>query len=213
MISTKTLPANDPESFAHAVRLLKAGKVIAIPTDTVYGVAAHGFDERAIEEIYRVKDRPRDKAIPYLLADAQDLEKVALVSPLVRELAEKLWPGALTLAVPALPSVPKILTAGGDSVAVRVPDHHVTRALIDSLGVPLAATSANISGGRDPATAEQVLDQLRGRIPLILDAGPTRGNVPSTVLDVTTDPPTIRRVGAISVEQIERVIGIKCRQE
>jgi len=122
-------------------------------------------------------------------------------------LAAKFWPGGLTLVVPAAARVPKILITGGDRVAVRVPNHRTTRALIDGLGEPLAATSANISGGRDPANAHEVLAQLSGRIPLILDGGATRGSVPSTVVDVTVDPPRILRVGVIAVEEIEKVLG------
>lgn len=208
LMRTQILPASDTEAFAHAVRLLRAGKVIAFPTDTVYGVGVSGFNERAIEQLYLVKDRPRDKAIPYLLANATDLSLIARDIPdTARLLADKFWPGALTLVVPASPRVPKILIAGGDSIAVRVPKHPTTHALIDALRAPLAATSANISGARDPSTAPEVLVQLNGRIPFVLDGGATRGNVPSTVVDVTTDPPTVRRVGVIAVEEIEHVLG------
>ncbi|MDE3089740.1 MAG: threonylcarbamoyl-AMP synthase [Chloroflexota bacterium] len=210
MIRTQILPAGDTQAFAHAVRLLRAGRVIAFPTDTVYGVGASGFNERAIEQLFVAKDRPRDKAIPYLLANANDLNLVAREVPdAARRLAGKFWPGGLTLVVPAAARVPKILIAGGDTVAVRVPDHPITRALIDALRAPLAATSANTSGAPDPSTAQQVLAQLNGRIPFILDGGATRGSVPSTVVDVTTDPPTVRRVGVISVEEIERVVQAK----
>ncbi|HEX7587344.1 MAG TPA: L-threonylcarbamoyladenylate synthase, partial [Anaerolineae bacterium] len=198
------------QAFAHAVRLVRAGKVIAFPTDTVYGVGANGFDERAIEQIYVVKDRPRDKAIPYLLANAADISLVARGIPdAARLLADKFWPGGLTLVVPAAARVPRILTAGGDSVAVRVPNQSTTRALIDAVGAPLATTSANLSGAVDPASASEVLAQLNGRIPFILDGGATPGNVPSTVVDVTTDPPTVRRVGVISIEEIQQALGRK----
>ncbi len=205
---TQILPSADTEAFAHAVRLLRAGKVIAFPTDTVYGVGANGFDANAIEQLFVVKSRERGKAIPYLLAKPGDLKLVAREIPRAAQLlAEKFWPGALTLVVPATNRVPKILIAGGESVAVRVPNHPTTRTLIDSLGVPLAATSANISGESDPANAPEVMAQLNGRIPLILDGGATKGNLPSTVVDVTQDPPRILRVGVIGREQIEQVIG------
>jgi L-threonylcarbamoyladenylate synthase len=207
-MKTQILPATDTEAFAHAVRLLRAGKVIAFPTDTVYGVGASGFDARAIEQLFVVKSRARGKAIPYLLANAQDLALVARAAPhAARLLAAKFWPGGLTLVVPAAARVPKILIAGGDTVAVRVPNQPTTRALIDALGAPLATTSANASGGRDPANAQEVLAQLNGHIPLILDGGATRGNIPSTVVDATTDPPTVLRVGVIAVAEIERVLG------
>lgn len=206
-MKTQVLPASDTEAFAHAVRLLRAGKVIAFPTDTVYGVGADGWNEHAIAQLFVVKKRPSDKAIPYLLSDAGDLGLVAReVSNAARLLAQRYWPGALTLVVPASDRVPRILTGISGTVAVRVPDHPTTRALIDSLRVPLAATSANISGARDPSGAYQVLAQLDGRIPLILDGGPTRGNIPSTVVDVTVDPPLVRRVGVISVDQLVQVL-------
>jgi L-threonylcarbamoyladenylate synthase len=208
MVKTQILPTTDTQAFAHAVRLLRAGKVIAFPTDTVYGVGASGFNERAIEQLFVAKNRERDKAIPYLLNDARDLELVAREIPqAARLLAAKFWPGALTLIVPASARVPKILIAGGENVAVRVPNHPTTRALIDSLRAPLAATSANISGATDSATARQVFEQLNGRIPLILDGGATRGNVPSTVIDVTCDPPRVLRVGALSIQELEQVLG------
>ncbi len=208
LMKTQILPANDTEALAHGVRLLRAGKVISFPTDTVYGVGAHGFNERAIEQLFLAKNRTRGKPIPYLLANQADLSLVASEIPAAaRLLAGKFWPGGLTLVVPASARVPKILVSGGDTIAVRVPHHPTTHALIDALRAPVATTSANISGARDPSTAAQVLEQLNGRIPLILDGGPTRGNVPSTVVDVTTDPPTVRRVGVISVEQIEQALG------
>ena len=207
---TRVLVAGDTQAMAHAVRLIRMGKVIAFPTDTVYGVGAHGFNERAIEHIYVVKERPTDKAIPYLLAQAADISLVAREIPqAARILAEVFWPGPLTLVIPAAVRVPKVLTAGGDTVAVRVPNQPITRALIDAVGAPLAATSANLSGATDPASAAEVLAQLKGRIPLILDGGTTPGNVPSTVVDVTTDPPTVLRVGVIGIEEVERALGRK----
>lgn len=209
-MKTSIYPIRDTEAFAHAVRLLRAGKVIAFPTDTVYGVGASGFNERAIEQLYVVKQRERDKAIPYLLADARALDVVARMIPNVaRVLAAKFWPGALTLVVPASSRVPKILMAGGDTVAVRVPNHPSTHALIDSLGVPLAATSANLSGATDPSTAAEVYKQLEGRLPVILDGGATKGNVPSTVVDVTCDPPRVLRVGVISVQDLQDTLGVQ----
>lgn len=211
---TQILPASDTEAFAHATRLLRAGKVVAFPTDTVYGLGAHGLNERAIAQLFLVKNRTRDKPIPYLLASIADLYLVAHTIPETAQLlGGHFWPGGLTLVVPASARVPRLLTAGGDTVAVRVPNHPTTRALIDALRAPLATTSANLSGGRDPSAADQVFQQLSGRIPLILDAGPTRGNVPSTVVDVTIDPPVVRRIGVISVEQLERVLKRKLTLE
>ncbi len=207
-MKTQTLPASDTAAIAHAVRLLRAGKVIAFPTDTVYGVGVSGFNARAIEQLFAAKNRPLDKAIPLLLASAKDLALVAsAISATARVLAEKFWPGALTLVVPANGRVPKILLAGGASVAVRVPNNAIAQTLISALGAPLAATSANISGARDPQTAQDVFAQLNARIPLILDGGATPGNIPSTVIDVTVDPPRVVRVGAVSVQAIELILG------
>ncbi len=214
MMRTQILPASDTEAFAHAVRLLRAGKAIAFPTDTVYGIGASGFNERGIEALYMAKNRARDKAIPLFLANAADVTMVAREIPeAFRLLAAKFWPGALTLVIPAADRVPKILIAGGTSVAVRVPNHPTTRALIDAVRAPLAQTSANLSGGRDPANASEVMLALNGRIPLILDGGPTRGNVPSTVVDLTTNPPIVRRVGVISVAQLRLVMGDRVEVE
>lgn len=205
---TQILPATDSQTFAHAVRLLRAGKVIAFPTDTVYGVGANGLSEPAIEQLFIVKDRPQNKAIPYLLAKADDMRMVAReIPPAAKMLAEKFWPGALTLVIPANERVPRVLIAAGETIAVRVPNHRLTRTLIEELRAPLAATSANISGGSNPANAQDVFAQLNGRLPLILDGGATPGNIASTVVDVTTNPPTIRRVGVIGVEEIQKVIG------
>jgi L-threonylcarbamoyladenylate synthase len=212
-LRTEVRKASDPEAFEHAVQLLLSHKVVAFPTDTVYGVGAHGFDEAAILELYEVKTRERGKAIPYLIADLEQLSTVAReMSEDARALAAKFWPGGLTLVVPASDHVPKILIAGGESIAVRVPDNLTARSLIGAAGVPLAVTSANISGGKDPANAEDVFSQLDGRISLILDGGSTRGNTPSTVVDVTTDPPTVRRVGVISKEEVEQALGRRIGQ-
>ncbi len=195
-------------SFARAIELLEQGAVIAIPTDTVYGVATDGLNGEAIEKLYLVKERPRDKAIPLLLASADDLAQVATeVSPAARLLANRFWPGALTLVVPARTSVPAVLRAEGNFVAVRVPNHPVPRKLARELARPIAATSANISGGRDPSTAQEVYDQLAGRLPLILDGGKVGGGVPSTVVDVSVEPPRVVRVGALEVEELEGVLG------
>lgn len=205
---TRTLPVDAPGAFELALDYLKRGEVIAIPTDTVYGVAADGLNPNGIEGLFAAKDRPRNKPIPLLLADQADLIQVALlVPPEADALGRVFWPGALTLVVRARDHLPPILRAAGDSVAVRVPDHRVPRELARSLGHPLAASSANISGGPNPSTAEQVERQLRGRIGLILDAGFVGEGVPSTVIDLTVSPPKLIRVGAINASQIEHVLG------
>jgi len=206
-VETRVLPAYDTEAILEAVEVLRRGGLVAFPTDTVYGVAAHGFQAQAIERLYEAKIRPRDKAIPLLLAGVEDLSRVARqVSEAARRLAERFWPGGLTLVLPRAEDLPPVLTAGGDSVAVRVPDHPVALRLIRDVGAPLATTSANLSGGPDPVTAEDVLRQLGGRIELILDGGACPGGVPSTVLDLTADPPRVLREGPVSREALSETL-------
>jgi L-threonylcarbamoyladenylate synthase len=198
----------DGQNIARAVEVLRDGGVVAFATDTVYGVGAHAFLPEAVERLYVAKCRPRDKAIPLLLSGVDDLRQVATQVP--KEgyaLAERFWPGALTLVLRRTACVPPIVTSGGETVAVRVPDHPLPQRLIVALGAPLAATSANLSGRPAPATAEGVLAQLDGRIDLILDGGTCPGGVASTVLDLTTMPSEILRQGGISADQVAAVIG------
>jgi len=201
-IETKVLSA-EKASIGVAARILAKGGLVAFPTDTVYGVGAHVFQPDAVERIYVAKVRPRDKAIPILLPQADDLPLVAEgITETAWLLAERFWPGGLTLVLPRKASIPDVVSAGGPTVAVRVPDHSVVLALIAALGAPLAATSANLSGHPSPVTAQEVEAQLGGRIELILDGGQCPGGIPSTVLDLTADPPAILRAGAIGVEEI-----------
>jgi release factor glutamine methyltransferase len=206
-VDTKVLPASE-DTIAVAARILAEGGLVAFPTDTVYGVGAHAFQPDAVERIYTAKIRPRDKAIPILLARAEDVDLVAeAISGIAQFLAERFWPGGLTLVLPKKASLPDVVSAGGPTVAVRVPDHPVVRALITALGAPLAATSANLSGHTSPVTAQEVEAELGGRIELILDGGRCPGGVPSTVLDLSTDPPTVLRAGAIAVEEIKAALA------
>jgi len=209
-IETRVLPVTE-ESMAEAVRILSAGGLVAFPTDTVYGVGAHALQPQAVEKIYAAKIRPRDKAIPLLLATTDDLSLVAEnVPPVAHLLAERFWPGGLTLVLRKRAIVSEAVSPG-PTVAVRVPDHGVAQALIAALGVPLAATSANLAGNPSPVTAQEVMAELAGRIELILDGGPCPGGVPSTVLDLTTDPPTVLRSGAITVEDIRDILrSLQC---
>lgn len=201
-IETKVLSVGK-EAIDAAARVLAEGGLVAFPTDTVYGVGAHAFQPDAVERIYVAKIRPRDKAIPILLAQPDDLVLVAEgITEAAWLLAERFWPGGLTLVLPKKTSVPDVVSAGGPTVAVRAPDHPVPLALIAALGVPLAATSANLSGHPSPVTAPEVVAELGGRIELILDGGQCPGGVPSTVLDLTTDPPAILRAGVIAAKEI-----------
>jgi L-threonylcarbamoyladenylate synthase len=199
---TTILAIDAPEALDRALGLLRGGAPIAFPTDTVYGVGAPALDAEAVLRLYAVKRRPLAQAIPLLIADAPDLGLVAAqVTPTARRLAG-LWPGALTLVLPAAPQLPAALLAGGATVAVRLPDHNWLRALIRALGAPLAATSANLHGGRDPQTAQDVAAQLGAALPLVLDGGPTAGPLPSTIVDCVGDEPRLLRAGALPWERV-----------
>jgi L-threonylcarbamoyladenylate synthase len=201
-------------AIVRAAAILQAGGTVAFPTDTVYGVGAHAFQPAAVEKLYAAKLRPRDKAIPLLLAHAADVSVVAQeVSADAQRLMARFWPGGLTLVLPRAASVPDIVCAGGESVAVRLPAHAVARALIAAMGVPMAATSANLSGHPSPVVAAEVAAELAGRIDLILDGGRCPGGVPSTVLDLSGEQPRLLRPGAIHVEEIEDVLGRRVVRE
>jgi L-threonylcarbamoyladenylate synthase len=199
VIETRVLPITK-DAMAEAVRILSAGGLVAFPTDTVYGVGAHAFKPQAVEKLYTAKIRTRDKAIPLLLARADDLSLVAEdIPPTVWPLLERFWPGGLTVVVRKRATVSEAVSPG-PTVAVRVPGHPIT------LGAPLATTSANLAGNPSPVTAQEVVAELAGRIELILDGGPCPGGIPSTVLDLTTDLPTILRSGAIAEEDIRDIL-------
>jgi L-threonylcarbamoyladenylate synthase len=183
--------------------------VIAFPTDTVYGVGAHAFIPSAVAYLYTVKARPRHLPIPLLLPGAAAMESVCVeIPPLAWQLAERFWPGGLSLVLHRASCVPDLVTGGGSTVAVRVPDHVFVRRLCRMLGAPLAATSANRHGQPALSTAAGVLGALGGRIPLILDGGRCRGGSASTVLDLTVSPPEILRPGPITAVQLGAVVPV-----
>jgi L-threonylcarbamoyladenylate synthase len=200
-MNTDILPADSPEAIRLALQILRAGGLVAFPTDTVYGLGALAFDGPAVEAIYAAKERPPEKAIPVLIGELDQLEKVAGALTLTaQKLAQRFWPGPLTLVVPKHPGLPEAVSAAA-TVGVRMPDHQAARAILRAAG-PLAVTSANRSGGTSPSTADEVLSQLGGRIPLILDGGPTPGGVASTVADCTGPAPLVLRAGPISLAQL-----------
>jgi len=199
------LSAVSPDTIRRALEILRAGGLVAFPTDTVYGVGALAFDDEAVQSIYMAKDRPIEKAIPVLIGDMEDLDKIAIDIPnMAKKLASRFWPGPLTILIPKKPSLPKAVSATA-AVGVRVPDHEIARALLRAAG-PMAVTSANVSGQASPTTAEQVFAQLGGRIELIIDGGKTPGGVPSTLVDCTGGEIRILRQGPITEEELRSVL-------
>ncbi|GAB4539887.1 MAG: hypothetical protein Fur002_05740 [Anaerolineales bacterium] len=191
--------------IAAALKIFQNGGVVAFPTDTVYGLGALAFDDAAVRRLYEAKARPLEKSIPVLVADVERLTDVAReIPPLAQILAAQFLPGGLTLILPKKKSLPLSVSAD-DTVAVRVPNHEQTRALLRAAGA-LAATSANLSGQPSPASAQEAYRQLRGRIPLILDGGSTRGGTPSTLVDCTGDALKILREGVIPTSEILEAI-------
>jgi L-threonylcarbamoyladenylate synthase len=208
--ATICLSAAAPGAVDRAVDLLRQGEVIAFPTDTVYGVGAHAFLPQAVTRLYAVKERPAGMAIPLLLPGVEAMSLVCVDIPaLAWEIAGRFWPGPLSLVLRRAPAVPDAVTAGGPTVAVRVPDHPLVRELCRRLGAPLAATSANRHGCPPPVTAGEVRAVLAGRIPLILDGGSCPGGVASTLLDLTVSRPAILRPGPVTAEQLAPFIALQ----
>ena len=201
-MTTRRLDAADPTAIATAADLLRRGLPVVLPTDTVYGVGVLPFDAAAVDRLYAVKGRPAEKGIPILLGDVADVAHVAgIIPPAAAVLMAHFWPGPLTLIVPRRPELPANLSPD-DTIAVRVPDHAVTRALIRAAGGAVAATSANVSGQPPARAADEALLALSGRVAAVLDDGPSPGGVASTVVDCTVDPPVIRRVGPLAAADL-----------
>ncbi len=192
-----------------AIKVLRRGGLVTFPTDTVYGLGAATNQPQAVEKIFHVKRRPRDKALPLLLGDVIQLSEVASgVSETAWRLARAFLPGALTLVLPRSGSVPDIISGGGPTIAVRVPDHPVPLALIRRLGAPIVGTSANLSSRPSPLTADEVRAQLGDRVDLIIDDGRCPGGIESTILDVTGEIPRLLCQGAIPREELEKISPI-----
>ena len=199
---TLILPLDQAQSLSRAVEIVKSGGVIAFPTDTVYGVGVSAFNKEAIEKLYQVKGRSYQKAIPILVADKEELARITPpLDKTVKAIILRFWPGALTLILSILDDLPPNLSPTR-TVGVRIPDFILTRELLRLTG-PLAATSANISGGESALTAEEVAKNLGGMLDLILDGGKTPGGVPSTVLDCTQADLMILREGPITLDAIK----------
>lgn len=205
--------AAQAHSLERAAELLRAGQLVAFPTDTVYGVGALAFNAASVAAIYVAKRRPPEKAIPILVADEADLLRItASVPDVAHRLIAHFWPGGLTLVLPKRPDVPEIVSADM-TLAVRIPDLDLARALMRLTG-PLAATSANRSGQPSPITASDVMIQLGGRIAAVLDGGPCPGGAPSTVVDCVSSPTRVVRQGAVSLADLRAVVpGLKSASE
>ena len=207
-MQTLYLSAEDPKTAATAANIIMQGGLVAIPTETVYGLGANGLDENAVAKIFEAKGRPQDNPLILHIAGPEQIELFCHHIPQAAyDLAEKFWPGPLTMVLPARSSVPKRTTGGLSTVAVRCPDSDVTREIIRLSGVPLAAPSANISGKPSTTTAEHVRHDHDGRIELIVDGGSCRVGVESTIVDLTEERPRLLRPGGITPEQLMEVLG------
>ncbi len=199
---------DDEIGRALAVEVLRAGGIVALPTDTVYGIAVSLATPGGIERLFHVKQRPPEKGIALLVADAAQAASVGVVTPAAAALGAALWPGGLTLVlrVQRGAKLPPVLTSGTPTVGVRVPDHPTPRALAAAVG-PLPTTSANLSGRPDAIDAAAVVEELGDGVDLVLDGGRTPGSLASTVVDLTTDPPSILRAGVIDEARIREVLA------
>lgn len=207
-MKTEIIKAEHPISVKHAADVLRHGGLVAFPTDTVYGLASLPFDKSSIDRLFSAKGRNSNRAIAILIGELEDLGAITPgLGDVGQRLAERFWPGPLTLVVPRRPSLPDTISPN-DTIGVRMPDHLVALALLRNIG-PLAVTSANLSGDNNAVTAQQVMDQLSGRIHLILDGGTTEGGIPSTVVDCTGSDVIVLRPGPITLEEIRRELQRK----
>lgn len=196
-----------PGQIAQAVAILREGGLVAFPTDTVYGLGADAFNEGAVARLYRAKGRPPTEPLPLLVADMAQLSQVSReLPPAARLLAGRFLPGGLTLVLLRSPAVPPVVSAGGDTIGVRIPNHPVALALIGGLGRAVTGTSANLSGCPSPVTAAGVAEQLGDRIEAIIDGGRSPGGIASTVVDCTVYPPRILREGIVGRAEIEEAL-------
>ena len=202
------LPSDIQKQVEEGISILKQGGIVAFPTDTVYGLGACASNQQAVERVYRVKGRPHNIALPLLLARTSQISEVAEPVPQIAWLlAKKFLPGALTLVLHKSNSVPDIITAGGITVAIRIPAHPIPVALAEGLGAPIVGTSANLSGKPSAATADEVYSQFGDKIDLVIDGGRCPGGRESTIVDVTKETPVVLREGAIARKELKQVCG------
>ena len=207
-METLLLCGTEPETAEKAAAILKAGGLVALPTETVYGLGANGLSEEAVAKIFVAKGRPQDNPLILHVAEASQIETLCHSIPeSAYALARAFWPGPLTMVLPARDIVPKRTTGGLSTVAVRCPDCQITRKIIALAGVPIAAPSANLSGKPSTTTAQHVLDDHDGKIECVVDGGPCKVGVESTIVDLTEDRPRLLRPGGITPEQLFSVLG------
>lgn len=196
------------ENIEAAARIIRAGGLLGIPTETVYGLGANALDEQAVYDIFAAKGRPQDNPLIIHVPDAGWLERYCKDVPeSAYRLAEEFWPGPLTMILPKRELVPLRTTGGLESVGVRCPDHPVTLAIIRASDVPIAAPSGNTSGRPSPTSAEDMMEDMDGKIDAIFDGGPCRVGVESSIIDLTCNPPRLLRAGGLPVEELQRVLG------
>ncbi|KNY28524.1 L-threonylcarbamoyladenylate synthase [Pseudobacteroides cellulosolvens] len=206
----KTIDKNsiDIKNIGIAADILKSGGLVAFPTETVYGLGANALDEKAVSEIFVAKGRPSDNPLIVHVCNVEMVKRLVKNIPeLAFKLMEKFWPGPLTLIMEKSSRVPEIITAGLSTVAIRMPSHPIALKIIEESQVPVAAPSANISGKPSPTEAKHVIEDLMGKVELIIDGGSSQVGLESTVLDVTVNPPMILRPGGITKEQLEEAVG------
>lgn len=209
IINLRLLSEKESEAaYEEAADIICRGGLVAFPTETVYGLGANALDEEASARIYAAKGRPSDNPLIAHIADPKQLEEIAEYIPdAARVLMKVYWPGPLTMIFKKKDIVPGGTTGGLDTVAVRMPDHPVARRLIETAGVPIAAPSANISGKPSPTTAERTAEDMNGKIDMILDGGPCKIGIESTIVDMTEDVPVILRPGFITYEMLTDILG------
>ena len=210
-METKVLHINDEKDEAQiqeAARLLREGELVIFPTETVYGLGGNGLDEGAVDKIFRAKGRPKDNPLILHVADPEQvLDLVKVIPPKGKDCMDVFWPGPLTLIFERSKKVSDSVTAGADTVAIRMPSHPIAHAILKAAAVPVAAPSANTSGRPSPTRLAHVLEDMDGKVPLIVDSGDANVGIESTVLDVTVDPPMIYRPGGVTKEDLEAILG------
>ncbi len=199
----------DRETLEEAGRVLRDGGLVALPTETVYGVAADAFSVAAVRRLRAAKGRAETKPLPVMLAGAEGMRVFARrIPPEAFTLADVFWPGPLTLVLFRSDRVSEAIHSGTETVGLRVPDHAVAQGILGAAGCPLVLTSANLSGEEDATSGTEAMEALRGRVDLIVDAGPARLGRPSTVLDLTTSPPRVLREGRITTDRLREFITL-----